>query len=841
MAENSTREALLQQIRALETENSRLRQTKEDLQQKLREMVFLKSLGDRLSRTLFIDGVAREAVHGMFDIVSADLVIFFLRKQDQLHLISQKCEQHKFYHDLEGPHKVGQCLCGMAVEEKQAVYALNIHKDERCTWKECKKAGLVSFAALPLCIDDEVIGLLGLASAFEYDFRNHAALLETAASQIAVALQNALYSSRIQEHSKEIVQEIQEKNRVKKVLDESITFTEAVLDSIPDVIGVQDKNHTIIRYNTAGYEFLGLTPENAIGKKCYELIGRVSPCRVCATAEVYETRKPAQVQKYVADIGKWLDVRAYPVLDENNEIVQVIEHLRDISREKQSEIRLKESHERLIAILNSIDASIYVADMDTNEIIFMNRHMIASFGKDSTGELCWKSFRNVSGPCPHCTSDRLVDENKNPTGVYIWEDHNPVTGKFYVNHDRAIKWTDGRTVKLQVAIDITEHRKMEEQLRQAQKMEAVGTLAGGVAHDFNNMLGVISGHAELALNKIDQEDKLYKDLVQIHNAAKRSAGITRQLLAFARKQTIYPKMLDINNVVENMLKMLGRLIGEDIELVWEPAEDESIVEMDPSQIDQILANLCVNARDAIAGVGRIIIETGTTVFDQAYCDTHAGFVPGDYVLLAVSDNGSGMDRKIQNNLFEPFFTTKKPGKGTGLGLSTVYGIVRQNKGFINVYSEPGQGSTFRVYLPRHTGVPDRITEKTTSPMPLGNKENILIVEDESTILEMLQSMLESLNYTPFAADKPGRAIEIAENHTGSFHMLITDVVMPEMNGRLLAEKMTAICPGIKTVFISGYTANVIAHQGVLDKKMHLLQKPFSMEDLAKKIREVLEE
>ena len=717
MADNPTRQELLHRISALEKETSQLQRAKQNLQQNLREMTFLKSIGDHLSSNLSIDNVARSAVDGIYEVISADLVLFFLREQEQLQLVSQKYQDPQFLHSLEGTHKVGQCLCGLAVKENHPVYATNIHTDDRCTWNECKEAGLTAFAALPLCIDDTVIGLLGLASAHEYDFRKHAPLLETAANQIAVGLQNALYYNRIQAHSKEMVQEIQEKNRVKQVLDDSINFTEAVLDSIPDVIGVQDGNHRIIRYNKAGYAFLGKTPENTIGRKCYELIGRASPCRICATAKVYKTKKPAQVEKYVADIDKWLDVRAYPVLDENNEIAQVIEHLRDISKEKQSEI----------------------------------------------------------------------------------------------------------------------------QLRQAQKMEAVGTLAGGVAHDFNNMLGVISGRAELALKKANPKDKLYKDLEQIHSAANRSADITRQLLAFARKQTISPTVLDLNDTVEKMLNMLGRLIGEDIDLLWEPAKDVCAVKMDPSQIDQILANLCVNARDAIAGVGKITIETGITRFDQTYCDTHAGFVPGEFVLLAVSDNGSGMDQKTQKNLFEPFFTTKNPGKGTGLGLATVYGIVKQNSGFINVYSEPGQGSTFRIYLPLHTGVPGRIPDEPDSPMPLGQKETILIVEDEATILEMLESMLESLDYTPLAADTPGKAIQIAGSHTEPIHLLMTDVVMPEMNGRDLAEKMADLCPQIKIVFMSGYTANVIAHQGVLNEDVHFLQKPFSMEDLAQKIREVLDE
>ncbi|HKK99746.1 MAG TPA: PAS domain S-box protein [Desulfotignum sp.] len=385
-----------------------------------------------------------------------------------------------------------------------------------------------------------------------------------------------------------------------------------------------------------------------------------------------------------------------------------------------------------------------------------------------------------------------------------------------------------------------EKKKLDLQLAQAQKMEAIGTLAGGIAHDFNNMLGVISGRAELGLQKSSPTDPVYKDLEQIHNAAGRSTDITRQLLAFARKQTISPKVIDLNHTVGNMIKMLGRLLGEDIDLLWQPADDLWSVKIDPSQLDQILVNLCVNARDAIADVGKITIETGMKVFDPAYCATHAGFVPGKFVLLAVSDDGCGMDRHTLDNLFEPFFTTKETGRGTGLGLATVYGIVKQNNGFINVYSEPEKGTSFRIYLPPHSAaMPEKIQEKTAAPMPRGSGETLLVVEDDAAILDMLETMLKSLHYTILTADSPSRALAAAQSHKGRIHLVITDVVMPEMNGRDLAEKLSALYPDINILFMSGYTANVIAHQGVLEEGVHFIQKPFSMQDMAAKIHEVL--
>ena len=395
--------------------------------------------------------------------------------------------------------------------------------------------------------------------------------------------------------------------------------------------------------------------------------------------------------------------------------------------------------------------------------------------------------------------------------------------------------------------DISRHKqdekqtqRLQEQLLQAQKMESVGRLAGGVAHDFNNMLGVILGHTEMMQEKLGPAEPFYAQLEEIHKAAERSAKLTRQLLAFARKQTIAPKVLDLNDAVAGMLKMVQRLIGEDIDLVWQPDGKLWPVKMDPSQLDQILANLCVNARDAIPDVGKVTIGTNNTIFDAAYCADHPGFRLGEYVMLAVSDNGCGMDEEIKSHLYEPFFTTKELGKGTGLGLATVYGIVQQNNGFINVYSEPGQGTTFKIYLPRHKAA--AITEQTkVSAEMVGGHETILLVEDELSILTMTTIMLERLGYRILAAGTPQEAIRLANRFDGAISLLLTDVVMPEMNGRDLAGQMTALFPNLKVLFMSGYTANVIVQHGVLEKGVEFIEKPFSQKDLAGKIRSVLDQ
>lgn len=386
----------------------------------------------------------------------------------------------------------------------------------------------------------------------------------------------------------------------------------------------------------------------------------------------------------------------------------------------------------------------------------------------------------------------------------------------------------------------TEKAKLQGQLLQSQKMESVGRLAGGVAHDFNNMLGVIIGHAEMAIMHVAPDHPMHFALLEIRKAAERSADLTRQLLAFARKQTASPKVLDLNDTVGMILKMVQRLVGEDIQLVWRPGFELWKVRVDPSQVDQILANLCVNARDAIDGIGRITIETENVRFEEAYCADHMGTVAGEFIMLAVSDDGCGMDKEVMDKLFEPFFTTKGVGKGTGLGLATVYGIVKQNEGFINVYSEPDRGSTFKVYLPRYRGEDEKGQTEGPHKLAARGEEMVLVVEDEPAILNISKLMLESQGYRVLTAATPAEAIRLASEHAGEIRLLITDVVMPEMNGRDLANQLRILSPNLKSMFMSGYTADVIAHHGVLDEGVYFIQKPFSMESLTSKVREALD-
>ncbi len=387
--------------------------------------------------------------------------------------------------------------------------------------------------------------------------------------------------------------------------------------------------------------------------------------------------------------------------------------------------------------------------------------------------------------------------------------------------------------------DVTDELKLQDQLVQAQKMESVGRLAGGVAHDFNNMLQAILGNAALALQDLPADSPLRESLEEIEKSAQRSADLTRQLLAFARKQTIAPKVLDLNDTVAGMLKMLRRLIGENIDLAWMPGAELWPVEMDPSQIDQVLANLCVNARDAIGGVGKVTIETSNVTLDDTYAATHPEAVAGDYVQLIVSDTGKGMDEETRSHLFEPFFTTKERGKGTGLGLATVFGIVKQNRGLINVHSEPGQGTSFKIHLLRAEA--EALGATAVAPKrEVHGTETVLLVEDEGQILHLGRRILEQHGYTVLAASTPAAALEVAAQLGAPIHMLITDVVMPGMNGKELVAQLRVGRPGLRCLYMSGYTANVIAHHGVLDAGVAFLQKPFTIQTLAEKVREVLD-
>jgi PAS domain S-box-containing protein len=650
-----------------------------------------------------------------------------------------------------------------------------------------------------------------------------------------------------------VTRDISDRKQTEAELRAGREYLKAVLDSIHDAVIVHDLDTgAIIDVNQRMGEMYGVSREEAMSLTIGD-ISQGEPPYSQADAVKWLNRSREQGPQTLEWMARHRDGHLFPVevsirfalIGGANRFVVAV---RDISGRKQVEEALRKSEANYRLLVENQTDMVVKVDLE-GRFLFASPSYCTTFGKTQE-ELLGQAFMPlVHEKDRESTAKAMESLYHPPYSAYIEQRAMTKAGWAWLAWvDTAVLDSQGKVMEIiGVGRDITErkqaeetHEKLQAQLIQARKMESIGRLAGGVAHDFNNMLSVIKGYAELAMAKIDPSEPLYDDLTEIVNAARRSTEVTRQLLAFARKQTVAPRVLDLNKTVEGMLKMLRRLIGEDMDLAWLPGQGLWPVKMDPSQIDQILANLCINARDAIAGVGRITLETRRATLDAAYCEIHPGFVPGDFVLLAVSDNGSGMDPATLENLFEPFFTTKAQGQGTGLGLATIYGMVKQNNGFINVYSEPGKGATFKIYLPRHTDDILSPRKKNALALPRGQGETVLLVEDEPSILKLSKTMLEKLGYSVLAAGTPGEALDLARNHPQPIDLLITDVVMPEMNGRDLAECVMTLHPSAKLLFMSGYTANVIAHHGVLDEGVCFIEKPFSLEDLAVKVLEALE-
>ena len=516
---------------------------------------------------------------------------------------------------------------------------------------------------------------------------------------------------------------------------------------------------------------------------------------------------------------------------------------------REAEAALRTSESKYRRLLESMDDGFVLVDM-AGRILESNLAYERMLGYDK-GELRTMTFLDITPERWHDYERRILTEQ-----VHV-SDASEVYEKEYQHKEGRIFPVELRTFLVRgeqgqpeamwaIVRDLTERKRLERnrlelegQLHQAQKMESIGRLAGGVAHDYNNMLSVILGYAELSLAQAAPGSTMHDNLGEILDAARRSAAITRQLLAFARKQTMEPQVLDLNATVEGMLKILQRLIGEDLELRWLPGDDLWPVHLDPSQVDQLLANLCINARDAIAQGGTILIETENCTLDDEYCRHHAGCRPGDHVRLAVGDTGCGIDAQTKDKIFEPFFTTKSPGQGTGLGLSTVYGIVTQNGGIIDVYSEVGKGTTFSIYLPRHKGDEEKKAVLGDTAQGEGG-ETILIVEDEAAILRLAARILGEAGYQVYTAANPSQALQLAAAIDGPLHLLLADVIMPEMNGRELERLLHTLRPQTKSLFMSGYPAGYIGERGgILADGVNFLQKPFSAESLTARVRQLL--
>lgn len=630
-----------------------------------------------------------------------------------------------------------------------------------------------------------------------------------------------------------------------------------LFDVMPDGIVLLGTDGRIVRANAAQARmYLYDTPDDMVGIHAPQLVApssREYAAQIMGRRLSGETIPRVEYELIRKDGSTFYGETLAAILrDSEGVITGYLCVTRDTTDRRRAEDALRESERVLLESQSIGRLGSYILDLQTGQ--FETSIVLDElYGIDKTYDHTLEGWFALLHPDDHPQVVEYLQD--------IVENRKPAFDKEFRIvrlNDKATRWLhalgklevepNGQLMKIHgTAQDITERKqaekekfKLESQLQQAQKMESVGRLAGGVAHDFNNMLSVIIGNAEMALEQVSPSSSLHDELKEIYDAARKSAEITRQLLAFARKQTIAPRVLDMNEVVAGMLKMLHRLIGEDIDLVWIPENPLWHVKIDPSQVEQILANLCVNARDAITGLGKITIETHKVPLSDMHDSVQDDLADG-YVLLSVSDDGSGMDNETIDNIFEPFFTTKDMNQGTGLGLATVYGIVRQNNGLINVYSEPGKGSTFRIYFPRHRGAVEKVSAKIMTEIPMGRGETLLLVEDEPAIKKMSRNMLERLGYQVLAAGSPREALRLADDNSGKISLLITDVVMPGMSGRDLSEHLNMAYPDIKTLFMSGYSGRVITHKGVLDEGVNFIQKPFSMMDIAVKVRAVLDQ
>jgi two-component system, cell cycle sensor histidine kinase and response regulator CckA len=663
--------------------------------------------------------------------------------------------------------------------------------------------------------------------------------------------------------------EITKRREIQEALKESEKRYRLIAENVNDIVWTIGLDLKFIYASPSHFRVTGFTPEQTgkmsfpdfITPESFALITRVlsEELSIETSGQSADPNRSRTLELEIYAKPRehiWMEVNATFNRDATGKANAILAVGRDITRRKKIEQALLESEKRYRMIVENMSDIIWVMDLD-----FRYKYRSPS-NIQITGhtpeEIKTIPARNHITPESYALAEKvLAEELKLEFSGEPVDPHRSRTLEVEVYHKNGgTIWLEisatfgrdenGKPSELIIAgRNVTERKKMqaeketlEKQLIQAQKMETVGRLAGGVAHDFNNMLSVILGYVDLAKLRLYKGSPVLNDIAEIEKAAIRSRDITSQLLAFSRKQIIAPKNINLNKMIAHTQKTLARLIGEDIDLKVHPEDGVWIIRFDPSQIEQILMNLAVNARDAMPHGGKLTIETANVRLNDAYCREHLGFHPGYYVCLTISDNGTGIDKETLPYIFEPFFTTKETGKGTGLGLATVYGIVQQNGGFINVYSEPGQGTSFKIYLPRSVEELDIKPAAEDEPLVMGSG-NIVLVEDDALVLRMTTDMLRSIGYSVTAVANPLEALHLCGKGDMDIDLVMTDVVMPVMSGRELRDRLSIIRPDIKVLFMSGYTSNVIVHHGVLEQGVHFLQKPFSIKGLATMISEIM--
>jgi PAS domain S-box-containing protein len=685
---------------------------------------------------------------------------------------------------------------------------------------------------IPLIV---TIGSLGDEPAMECIKRGAAdVVLKDRPARLSAAVQRALNERRLRTENLRA--------------SEAIARLATIVESSDDAIIGKTLEGVITSWNQGAEKLYGYSAAEVLGKP----ISILAPPDRCEEVEqiLVRLKQRERIEYYesarVRKDGTLVDISLsiFPLIDSRGAMTGAASIARDISKRKRAEAALRRSEQRFRLITESIDEIFWIANPEISEIVYVSPAYCRVWGR--TQESLYKDPKSFVEACHPDDRERVL------ATFGLVKAGKPFDSEYRVIHtDGSIHWVWGRgfpirdetgrlTLFAGIAQDVTARRRLEDQFRQAQKMEAVGRLAGGVAHDFNNLLTIINGYSEMALEHLHSSDPLRNSLEQIKRAGGRAASLTRQLLAFSRQQVMAPRVLDLNSLVADVEKMLRRFIGEDIELTLVRGPALGQMTADPGQVEQILMNLAVNARDAMPEGGKLVIETANAELDDAYVRTHPLVVPGRYVMLAMSDTGIGMDPATQAHIFEPFFTTKEMGKGTGLGLATVYGIVKQSGGYIWVYSELGRGTTFKIYLPRVDEAAESV-QISEAPRPSeAGSETILLVEDEEAVRALAASILQAQGYNVLESTSPEDALQIGEQHQEPIHLILTDVVLPRMSGRKIAEHLALLRPTMKVLYMSGYTDDAVVRNGVLETGTAFLQKPFTPAGLARKVREVLD-
>jgi two-component system, cell cycle sensor histidine kinase and response regulator CckA len=640
--------------------------------------------------------------------------------------------------------------------------------------------------------------------------------------------------------------DITERKKVEDALRESEERFLLITNTIDEIFYIYDAEKGIATYLSPAFNRIWGFPREQALNKDQPFINPVHPDdreKVMNWGPLTQTGQPVSYEyRIVRADGSIRHIwdRGYPIAEKDGKVTLYVGTGLDVTEWRHAEEALRESGEYLDQIINCIADPIFVKDAN-HRYVHVNDAFCALTEwrrEDLIGKTGFDDFPKDVVQRLWADEERVLQTGKaSLTEDVITDVHGQARTLMTIKSLLTNKKGEKQVV---FSIrDITEYKRLETQLMQSQKMEAIGSLAGGVAHDFNNLLNVINGYSELALDSLGEDSPIRKDIEHIWDAGRRAASLTSQLLAFSRKQLLQPVILDLSVVISQMSSILRRLISEDIDLVAETPQDLGMIHADPAKIEQVILNLVVNARDALPQGGKLTIETANVDFEEDYIKEHSMAKAGAYVMLAISDNGIGMDAETQTRIFEPFFTTKKKGKGTGLGLATVYGIVKQSNGFIWVYSEFGKGTTIKIYFPRVEGQSAKIAIDDDALQDLQGSETVLLVEDEPSVRNLASRILRDRGYEVIEAAEGQEALRLANQYPAIIHLVLTDVIMPGMSGSSLVAQIEAARPETKALYISGYTDNAIVHHGILDSNIAFLQKPFSPNQLARKVREVL--